>query len=270
SSDAATAMSVGFIKASTTLNQWEQIMRNLLLFPTFSLPSNAVIIEAVLSIYGYGKIDQLGILPSYNVYSSNPALNTALTWTDFSTLGDVPLCDTPIGFSAWSITGFNSFLLNAAGIAALTTQKMAKLGLRTTYDAEGITPPNWVSGAYTRLQAYCSEQGDGYKPKLVITYTTVTGLETLRPHAPGDTCNISLETGDDCPNHYLNVDEVEPDEGATQVYSATTPTYGTSYDLHRSSHGGGRAPECDTYRGEQLPQPLPVIIGHFVDQKKER
>ena len=49
--------------------------------------------------------------------------------------------------------------------------------------------------------------------------------ETLRPGAPaGDECNIDGENGADCPNHYQNVDEAEPDGNTTDV-----STFGADY-----------------------------------------
>jgi hypothetical protein len=60
--------------------------------------------------------------------------------------------------------------LNGSGIAAISKTGISKFGLRSNYDATG-TAPTWASLADTYLQGYSSEQGTGYKPKLVVTYT---------------------------------------------------------------------------------------------------
>lgn len=55
---------------------------------------------------------------------------------------------------------------------------------------------------------------------------------TLRPNAAGDICNVPFQIGDACPDHYKNVDEVTPDEGTTQVYSAAYSHNATPHDLY--------------------------------------
>lgn len=42
---------------------------------------------------------------------------------------------------------------------------------------------------------------------------------TLRPNAPGDLCTIPGQVGATCPNHYLNLDDIIPDEDATYIYN---------------------------------------------------
>jgi len=56
----------------------------------------------------------------------------------------------------------------------------------------------------------------------------------IRPSAPGDVCTIPKEVGAACPNHYLNVDDVIPDEAATQVFDDCAPEdpLFDSYDLY--------------------------------------
>ena len=50
-------------------------------------------------------------------------------------------------------------------------------------------------------------------------------IETLRPNAAGDECNITYEAGAACPNHYQNVDEETPDEDSTEVHEDNYGTY---------------------------------------------
>ena len=65
--------------------------------------------------------------------------------------------------------------------------------------------------------------------------------ETLRPSEPGDQCGIYGQTGASCPNHYLNVDDVTPDEDATVVRQSTvTTSSGTDlYNIPDTSVGSG-------------------------------
>ncbi len=151
-------------------NKWERLYRSILLFDTSPLPDNAVIIAAILSIYGSEKIDELGVNPDLNVYSSDPASEVALVGGDFNSLGSTPLCDTPISYANWNTAGYNNFPLNATGRAAISKTGITKLGLRNAnYDVAGNVP-SWTAEKRFALWGYGADKGEGYKPKLTITY----------------------------------------------------------------------------------------------------
>jgi len=167
-----TSINAPNIKADSTANQWIINARGIFLFNTSSLPDTCTIVKAVFSLYGWYKLDQFTIplAIDVNVYSSNPAENFNVVGADYATLGSIPFCDTPITFDDWNITGRNYFVLNAAGRAAIPTTGITKLGTRNAnYDVAGIAP-NWESGKGAQMIAWAAEQGDPYKPKLVITY----------------------------------------------------------------------------------------------------
>jgi hypothetical protein len=63
------------------------VKKGIFLFTTSSLPDDATIDAAVLSVNGYQKSDGLSVTPDMNVYSSAPASNTALEAGDFDSLG---------------------------------------------------------------------------------------------------------------------------------------------------------------------------------------
>ncbi len=65
-------------------------------------------------------------------------------------------------------------------------------------------------------------------------------IETLRPDAQGDECNIPREAGAACPNHYQNVDEEVSDEYTTRVFSETDVDYDRDlYNVENHSVGSG-------------------------------
>jgi len=66
--------------------RWRIIFRSIVLFYTASLPDDAVIGSAVLSLYGSSKTDGLSTSPSVNIYSSNPASNTTIESADYARL----------------------------------------------------------------------------------------------------------------------------------------------------------------------------------------
>jgi len=64
-------------------------------------------------------------------------------------------------------------------------------------------------------------------------------IEILRPNAAGAYCNIPLESGAVCPNHYQNVDEEPTDESTTCLVNNTTTEQRDAYNLEASSIPGG-------------------------------
>lgn len=72
-------------------------------------------------------------------------------------------------------------------------------------------------------------------------------VEILRPNAAGDECNISLESGEGCPNHYQNVDEAESDGDATRVVTKSSTYERDLYNLDNHSSGAGTINHITVY-----------------------
>ena len=168
------------------LGEWETLRRPIILFDTSSLPDDATIASAVLSLYGYAKSDNKGWAPDINIYASAPASETELAAGDYDSLGSTPFCDDPITYAGWLTSGYNNFILNAAGLAAISKAGITKFGVRNAnYDVAAVEP-TWADGGTAELNFYTAEKGTVYRPKLVVVYnassyptdalTRVTGL----------------------------------------------------------------------------------------------
>jgi hypothetical protein len=72
-------------------------------------------------------------------------------------------------------------------------------------------------------------------------------VETLRPSAPGDECNITNQSGASCPNHYQNVDEASPDDGSTTVYTNNATYLRDLYNIATSGVGAGTINKITVY-----------------------
>ncbi len=161
---------------------YDILARGMVLFYTATLPDTATILTATLSLYGQSKLDENGNLPSANIYSSNPASNTAIVAGDYDSLGLTAFSDTSIAYNSW-LTGNggdpetyrNDWVLNAAGRAAIgktVANPMTKFGTRCNYDLSDATPPAWSATLrYGNMLFWCAEKGVGYKPQLVVVYT---------------------------------------------------------------------------------------------------
>lgn len=161
--------SVGYVTASSAGN-YQYLYRSIYLFETSALTVDATIISAVLSIRGPSKFDQNLSDASRNIVSSNPASNTALVASDMGTLGSDVFSD-GITYTNWNTSGYNDFILNAGGLSEINKAGISKFGARLDADVTATAPAIGGTGKYTTLNAYFSDGGDGYKPKLVVTYT---------------------------------------------------------------------------------------------------
>ncbi len=179
--DSSTSGSVVQIASQSSPN-WLRLVRAIYVFNLSGLI--AIAQSAVLSLYGQGKGDDFTptLAPNVNIYSSSPASNTELVANDYNIAnwGATPLCDVPKAYNDWSIIGYNDFVLNAAGLAvlqaALIGDGIVKLGARNAnYDVANLTP-TYNENRLAYLQGYFAEQGAGYKPKLVITYSWPTAV----------------------------------------------------------------------------------------------
>lgn len=142
-SDNTFAMSAN-IQADAATDRWQQLMRAIMLFDTSSLLDDKAISGATLTLYGRVGLDDLGISPSLNIYSSNPASNVEVVAGDFNSLGTTPLA-TAIAHSSWNQSGANIFTLNADGLAVISKTGITKLGTRLVCDATN-SEPAWSAG----------------------------------------------------------------------------------------------------------------------------
>ena len=162
----------------TVSGKWDRLRRGIAGFDTSSIPDGATITAATLSFYGRAKEDSLSVTPNINVYSAAPASPTNLVAGDFDSTGTTAFCDTAITYAGWN-TGtpgtINNFVLNAAGLASISKVAATFFALQNAnYDVAerlGTSAPTWGSGLTSHIQAWGSEQGAGYKPQLVVTYT---------------------------------------------------------------------------------------------------
>ncbi len=163
-----------FLGSGATTDYWRRIYRNAILFDTSGLDDAASISAATLSIRGEGKSDDLSITPSANIYSSNPASNTAVVGTDYAIARwGATEFSTTITYADWVAADWNDFALNASGLAAISKIGISKFGFRNAnYDAADIAP-SWSYPAtwWSQIYTYSSDQGEGFKPKLVVTYS---------------------------------------------------------------------------------------------------
>lgn len=159
-----------YINSDTSTPFWKHLYRGIVLFDSSAIGVGKIVTAATLSLYGSSKADDLSITPDLNIYSSAPASNTSLASGDYNSLGSTAF-SSAITYSDYSVTGFNDFVLNSSGIANIPVDGISKFGVRNANYDVAANAPSWTQSLTSRLLFYGSEQGTGFKPKLVLTYS---------------------------------------------------------------------------------------------------
>lgn len=143
------------------------LYRGYLPFSLAAIPSGATIIAATVYVYVTAKASTAG--GDVWLVTSTQASLTALATSDYDDLTTTAASDTKPAFSALTTSAYNSFPLNAAGIAQLQAGS-GKFGLRPSQDINN-SPPSRGTGTYngSSFHANFSENGSN-KPYIEITY----------------------------------------------------------------------------------------------------
>jgi len=160
---------------------WWIIRRTFILFDTSSLGGEAT--SATLYARSHTKQDAMSISPTANVFSSNPASNTALVAEDFDQVGSTPF-SSDISYDDWDAddNGYdNSFPFNSSGLAAIDDGGVSKFSLlESTYDAPDSEPsPSVWDKLGSEFACRMAEQGTGSKPKLVVNESPPAGISVI-------------------------------------------------------------------------------------------
>ncbi len=140
------------------------ILRGALFFDTSSLPDDATINSAVLSLYGTSDNSSA----DFDITMvDGSGLNQPLQDTDYGYLGSQNVSGGSFNTSGFSTLGYNDIPLNETGLGWISKTGITKLGLRSSRDIAAIAP-----STLEFVTVYPSEEGEGYRPKLVVTYTT--------------------------------------------------------------------------------------------------
>lgn len=158
--------------AHNTESNYTSLVRGIHLFDTSTLSSNAVLSSAVLSLYGVGKSNGLGLSTAHRALSlveSSPASNTTLVNSDYGTLGTTRYAD-DFAYDNFSTTGYNDITLNSTGLSNISLTGITKFGTRLAVDTDNGTPA-WVTIESTSITIRSSDYPNGtFGPKLLVTY----------------------------------------------------------------------------------------------------
>jgi hypothetical protein len=156
--------------------QYIYLQRGAFVIDTSGLGSGATISAASFNLYAdYSINDSSNANYAGNIYSFSPANDTSWVTEDFTTYGTTAYCDTSKKIADWTINGYNSFVFNATGLAAISKTGKSKLGVRESYYDVSNTDPSMPANKNAGVSGFYSEQtGTSQDPYLSVTYTTST------------------------------------------------------------------------------------------------
>ncbi len=148
------------------------VYRAFVFFDTSSIPSNATIISATLSLYGstdFSDTDfDIIIRNGQPTYPHYPLATGDYYYANCS--GDGGTFNT----SSFSVSGYNDISLNADGLSWIQKGDgaLTKLALTSSRDVSATTP---TGNEMVDVKSY---ESAGYQPKLVVNYTVSSGNST--------------------------------------------------------------------------------------------
>ena len=166
-SDNGTYFRIGIYSGSTA-DKWAGLYRIIFLFDSSGI-DDAIISAATIRTYSFHSIELLNIDPTSVICESNPISNTALAAEDHQRSSNIAFSN-EINEADLASSGYNTYTLNAAGIANINKTGVSKFGCREgKYDMTG-NAPTWSGATMSYMSWKSAEAGAGYKPTLTATY----------------------------------------------------------------------------------------------------
>jgi hypothetical protein len=165
------------LRASTTSNQYQYLLRSPYCFDTSSLTSSATISATEFDLCGEGRAPATYLgSTNLDVVAATLASTSALAASDYGNIGTTVFATIAPG--SWVATDgtYNNLTLDANGRANVSKTGVSQFAIRLAWDTVNSFTGSWVSASDTSFYAYYSkETGTSKDPKLVVTYTTSAG-----------------------------------------------------------------------------------------------
>jgi len=164
------------IRGGNVSNQFDNLVRYGVVFDTSSISDTDTITGATFGVVGGNGLTKEETITGQTIalVGFTPANQSSLAAGDYSNLGTTKYADTNISVTSYDTggTNYNTWTLNATGIAAISVTGNTCLGSRFQSDIDN-SAPTWASnngGAYVGYNTVASS-GTTHDPKMVITST---------------------------------------------------------------------------------------------------
>jgi len=210
------------------------IYRSVLFFNTSSLPDDVYITSATLSLYG--RTD--GSQTEFDItVVDGSLLNDPLVLGDYGDLRTQTTSGGAFNTAGFSTSGYNDIPLNAVGMGWISKTGMTQFGLRSSRDITANVPTS-----FEYVAVYSNEEGDGYRPKLAVSYRSAM-VAAGGYHTVGMTSNGTvLATGNNgsgqCDvNEWTDIQQVAAGYGHTVALKSNSTVVATGDNFH-GAYGG--------------------------------
>ena len=170
--DTAPSMYINTSQDYNTTNTWDNWGRGVTLFDTSSLGAGTIVDSADYSIVVLSKRDDFSDYLAL-VQTTLP-IPTTVAATDYQNFGTAIMAPS-VNLSAITADSatYNTWTLNASGLAAIEVADITQFGLRVGVDNSNTDPGGWVLYAQNRSQVAAATTNTGIanaKPRLVVTH----------------------------------------------------------------------------------------------------
>jgi|GEM_PF-6667512 len=154
--------------ATATTDRWAEMIRGIFQFDTSSLPDIDVVSAADIQLYITGKVEGIAS-QSIGIVAATTSDPATLAISDYQGMGTVQLA-TALTIASISTGGFNTWTLNASGLANISKTGVSKFGTRLVSDITNVSP-TWVSGQLANASCrWHTTNGGSSKPVLTVTH----------------------------------------------------------------------------------------------------
>ena len=153
---------------------YQRISRSMFLFGVGATIAPAdTVTAATFAIYGYYKAANHTTLDQA-LYTVSTASDTGASLADYGNFGSVALCATK-SYDAFDDSGYNTYVLNEAGIAHVDGNSIVRLGMKNVTHDAGNSAPSGDAGSQlgnTLLGYFVDDTSaaNGKDPYLLVTY----------------------------------------------------------------------------------------------------
>jgi len=207
------------------------IQRGALFFNTSSLPDNADITSATLSLYGY--FDESTIDFDVTVVDGS-LLDEPLVASDYGDLRTQTTNGGGFNTVGFSTSGYNDIYLNAVGMGWISKTGITKFGLRSSRDITATAP-----SGLEHVGVHPSESvgGDGYRPKLVVSYRSAMvaagGYHTVGMRSNGTVLATGNNGSGQCNvSEWTDIQQVAAGFGHTVALKSNSTVVATGNNFH--------------------------------------
>lgn len=158
--------------ATTSSNVWSQMIRGCFQFDTSAIPDDSIIDAATLGIY-VTSVNQTITGQSVGIVSAPIATPETLQAGDYQTMGTTQLA-TALTIADLTTGAFNTWTLNASGLATISLTGASQFGTRLVSDITNSSP-TWVSGGDGSVSCrWHTTAGGVSKPVLTVTFSSIS------------------------------------------------------------------------------------------------